>query len=111
MSLLSNLKKWIPPIRLAGTKRASNTGSNATALSMRPVQSPGQAQGSGSLQANEAISYGSVPLQYAHSPVPNPKNVGVPISQHTRFVTPTVQRTNPPTKPKLRNNSRALDQR
>ena len=111
MSIFSTLAKYIPPVRLAGTKRPSSTGSSSNALTMRPVTSPGLAQGSGTLQANEAIGYGSVPLAYAHSDVPNPKNVGVPVSQHTRFVVPTVQRSSPPTKPKLRNTSRALDQR
>ncbi len=83
----------IPHIKLAGVgAHRSSTGSGATALTAIPVQSPGLAQGSGGLQANEAISYGQVPLQYARSPVPNAQNVNKPVSQHTHFVVPTIQR-------------------
>jgi hypothetical protein len=84
-----------------GKRTASSTGSNATALHPRPVQAS-NAQGSGSLQANEAISYGQVPLQYAKSTVPNAKNVGKPIHQHTNFIVPTTQRVHPIRKPKVR---------
>jgi hypothetical protein len=111
MTLSTFLAKHIKPVRLAGTKRPSSTGTSVTALTARAVTSPGLAQGSGTLQANEAISYGSVPLQYAKSPVPNPKNVGVPLAQHTNFATPTTQRATTVQAPKLRNSARALDQR
>jgi len=84
----------IPFIQLAGVKRkkVSSTGSKATALNLRQTPSPGLAQGSGSLQANEAISYGSVPLNYVHSSVPRKANVGKPLHQRTNFVVPTAQR-------------------
>jgi hypothetical protein len=86
----------IPHITLVGLKRnTSSTGSHATALNMTAVESPGQAQGSGSLQSSEAISYGQVPFQYAKSTVPNKANVGKPIHQHTHFVVPTSQRRAP----------------
>ena len=82
-------------------KRPSTTGSGATALNTMPVLSPGLGQGSGSLQANEAISYGTVPLQYAKSEVPRKANVGQPIAKHTNFVVPTVQRAHPQKRPKV----------
>ena len=86
----------IPHIKLAGFgHRPSSTGSMASALNTMPTESPGQAQGSGSLQSSEAISYGQVPFQYAKSTVPNKANVGKPIHQHTHFVVPTSQRRSP----------------
>lgn len=84
MGFFINFKSKVP--------RLSSTGSPASALTARAILSPGLAQGSGSLQANEAISYHSVPLQYAKSMIPNKANVGKPISQHTNFVAPTQQR-------------------
>ena len=86
----------LPVIKLAGfNKRLSTTGSSASALNSPAVESPGQAQGSGSLQKSEAISYGTVPLQYIHAKVPDKRNVGQPLHQHTGFTPPTHQRSNP----------------
>jgi hypothetical protein len=90
-------------------KRPSTTGSTATALHPTPVEAS-LAQGSGSLQASEAISYGPVPLQYAsgaagtggRAVVPLKKNVGKPINQHSHFVVPTVQRNQPPKRAKVK---------
>ena len=94
----------LPHIKLAGFKKAparTSTGSGATALNTQPKLSPGLAQGSGGLQASEAISYGTVPLQYAKPEVPHKVNVGVPIHQNSRFVVPAVQRASPPKKAKV----------
>jgi len=92
----------IPAIKLAGfNKRLSTTGSPASALNSPAVESPGQAQGSGSLQKNEAVSYGSVPLNYIHSAVPDKRNVGKPVHQHTNFVPATQQRIIPRKLPKV----------
>jgi hypothetical protein len=92
----------IPVIPLAGfNKRLSSTGSPSTALNSPAIESPGLAQGSGSLQANEAISYGTVPLQYSKSPVPDKRNVGKPLHQHTNFVPATQQRQVPRTHAKV----------
>jgi len=86
----------IPVIKLAGfKKRLSSTGSPATALNSTAIESPGLAQGSGSLQASEAVSYGSVPLSYIHSAVPDKRNVGKPVHQHTNFTPATQQRKIP----------------
>lgn len=95
----------IPFIRLAGFggKRPSTTGSTADPLAPHAaVLSPGLAQGSGNLQRSEAISYGPTPLQYAKSPVPDKRNVGVPIHQHTHFAPATSQRSKPPVNAKVR---------
>jgi hypothetical protein len=94
----------IPAIKLAGFPKIArtSTGSPRTALNTKQTVSPGLAQGSGSLQANEAISYGQVPLQYNHSPVPDKRNVGKPVSQHTKFIVPTVQRVKPQRNAKVR---------
>ena len=97
----------IPHIKLVNPfQRPSSTGSSATALTARPVRASG-AQGSGNLQASEAVSYGSVPLQWAKPTVPNARNVGVPLHQHTHFGVPGAQVVNP----KLPRSARALDQR
>lgn len=87
----------IPVISLAGLgrKRLTGTGSPYTALNAPAVESPGQSQGSGSLQRNEAISYGPVPLHYSKSPVPDKRNVGKPLHQHTNFIPATQQRKVP----------------
>jgi hypothetical protein len=100
-----SMKITIPHVKLVNPfkrGRVSTTGSGATALNTRQVISPGQAQGSGSLQATEAVSYGSVPLAYAQTEVPRAKNVGKPLSQRVNFVAPLLQRFRPLAKPKAK---------
>src|SRR5271170_4513420 len=88
----------IPHIKLANPfkgRRLSSTGTTASALTQRPMVSPGQGQGSGTLQKSESISYSSVPLAYIHSPTPHKANVGKPLSQRLGFSPPTQQHSRP----------------